>query len=139
MAILAKLVYRFNAIPKKLSADFFVGICESRSVMSDSLWPHGLYTPRNSPGQNTGVGSLSPFLQGIFLTQGSNASLPHGRRILYQWSHQGNPYADPKIHIEIQEQSNSHEKEQNWTTHTSWFLKLTVWLLQLRQWSGVLT
>ena len=28
--------------------------------MSDSLRPHGLYSPWNSPGQNTGVGSLSP-------------------------------------------------------------------------------
>ena len=33
---------------------------ESRPVMSDSLRPHGLYSPRNSPGQNTGVGTLSP-------------------------------------------------------------------------------
>ena len=41
---------------------------ESRSVVSDSLPPHGLYSPRNSPGQNTGVGSRSP-LQGIFPTQ----------------------------------------------------------------------
>ena len=41
---------------------------ESRSVESDSLWPHGLYSPWNSPGQNTGVGSLS-LLQGIFPTQ----------------------------------------------------------------------
>ena len=32
---------------------------ESHSVMSDSLWPHGLHSPRNSAGQNTGVGSLS--------------------------------------------------------------------------------
>ena len=32
---------------------------ESRSVVSDSLWPHGLYSPWNSPGQNTGVGSQS--------------------------------------------------------------------------------
>ena len=31
----------------------------SRSVVSDSLRPHGLYSPWNSPGQNTGVGSLS--------------------------------------------------------------------------------
>ena len=30
---------------------------ESYSVMSDSLWPHGLYSSWNSPGQNTGVGS----------------------------------------------------------------------------------
>ena len=57
---------------------------ESRSVVSDSLWPHGLY-PRNSPGQNTGVGSLS-LLQGIFPTQGSNPGLPHCRWILHQLS-----------------------------------------------------
>ena len=61
---------------------------ESRSVVSDSLWPHGLYSPWISPGQNTGVGSLS-LLQGIFPTQGSNPGLPHCRRILYQLSHQG--------------------------------------------------
>ena len=63
---------------------------ESRSVMSDSLRPHGLYSPWNSPGQNTGVGSLS-LLQGIFPTQGSNPGLPHCRRILYWLSHQGSP------------------------------------------------
>ena len=44
---------------------------ESRSVESNSLRPHGPYSPWNSPGQNTGVGSLS-LLQGIFRTQGSN-------------------------------------------------------------------
>ena len=33
---------------------------ESLSVVSDSLLPHGLYSPWNSPGQNTGVGSLFP-------------------------------------------------------------------------------
>ena len=32
---------------------------ESHSAMSDSLRPHGLYTAWNSPGQNTGVDSLS--------------------------------------------------------------------------------
>jgi len=48
------------------------------------------YNPWNSPGQNTGVGSLSLF-QGIFLTQGSNPGLPHCRQILYQLSHQGKP------------------------------------------------
>ena len=32
---------------------------ESRSVVSDSVRPHGLYSPWNSPGQNTGVGSRS--------------------------------------------------------------------------------
>ena len=65
---------------------------ERRSAMSDSLWPHRLYSPRDSPGQNTGVGSLS-LLQGIFPTQGSNPSLLHCRRIVYQLSHQGSPTA----------------------------------------------
>ena len=55
---------------------------ESCSVVSDSLRPHGLHGPRNSPGQNTGVGGYS-LLQGIFPTQGSNPGLPHCRRILY--------------------------------------------------------
>ena len=58
--------------------------------MSDSLQPHGLYSPQNSPGQNTGVGSHS-LLQGIFPAQGSNPGLSHCRWILYQLSHQGNP------------------------------------------------
>ena len=34
-----------------------------------TLWPHGLYSPWNSPGQNTGMGSLS-LVQEIFPTQG---------------------------------------------------------------------
>ena len=34
-----------------------LGLSESGSVTSDSLQPHGLYSPWNSPGQNTGVGS----------------------------------------------------------------------------------
>ena len=61
---------------------------ESCSVVSNSLRPHGLYSPRNSPGQNTGVGSLS-LLQGIFPIQGSNLGLPHCRWILYQLSYEG--------------------------------------------------
>ena len=70
------------------SAFFTAELC---SVVSDSLWPHGLYSPWNSPGQNTRVNSLS-LLQGIFLTQGSNPGLPHCRRILYQLSHKGSPF-----------------------------------------------
>ena len=41
---------------------------ESCSVMSDSLPPHRLYSPWNSPGQNAGVSSCSLF-QGIFPTR----------------------------------------------------------------------
>jgi len=58
--------------------------------VSDSLQPHGLYSPWNSLGQNTGVGSLS-LLQGIFPTQGSNPGLPLSGRILYQLSQQRSP------------------------------------------------
>ena len=47
---------------------------ESHSVMYNSLQSRGLYNPWNSPGQNTGVGSLS-LLQGIFPTQGLNPGL----------------------------------------------------------------
>ena len=63
---------------------------ESHSVLSDSWWPHGLYSPWNSPGQNTGIGNHS-LLQGIFPTQGSNPGLAHCRWILYQLSHKGSP------------------------------------------------
>ena len=49
-----------------------------------------LYSPWNSPGQNTGVGSLS-LLQGIFSTQRSNPDVPQCRWILCQVSHEGSP------------------------------------------------
>ena len=49
-----------------------------------------LYRPWDSPGQNSGVGSLS-LPQGIFPTQGIFPGLPHCRWILYQLSYQGNP------------------------------------------------
>ena len=62
---------------------------ESCSVLSNSLWPHGLYSPWNSQGQNTGVHCLS-LLQGIFPTQGLNPGLPHCRQI-YQLNHKGSP------------------------------------------------
>ena len=55
-----------------------------------TLRPHRLYSPWNSPGQNTGEGSLF-LLQGIFPTQGLNPGLPHCRWSLYQLSHQGSP------------------------------------------------
>ena len=63
---------------------------EIHSVMSDSLRPQGLYSPWDSPGQNTGADNLS-LLQGIFPTQGSNPDLPHCRQILCQLSHKGSP------------------------------------------------
>ena len=53
--------------------------------------PHRLHSPWNSPGQNTGVGSLF-LLQGIFPTQGSSPGRPYCRWILYQLSYQGSPW-----------------------------------------------
>ena len=58
---------------------------ESHSVMSDSLGPHGLFHAWNSPGQNTGRGSLS-LLQGIFPIQGLNSGLPHCRKLSHKGS-----------------------------------------------------
>ena len=48
---------------------------ESCVVVSDSLRPHELYNPWNSPGQNTGVDSGS-LLQGIIPTQRWSPGLP---------------------------------------------------------------
>ena len=62
-----------------------VKVAQSCSILCDPMdytW--------NPLGQNTGVGSLS-LLQRIFPIQGSNPSLPHCRRILYQLSQQGSP------------------------------------------------
>ena len=61
---------------------------ESRWGVSDTLRPLGLYSPWNSPGQDTGVGSHS-LLHGIFPAPGLNPDLPHCRWILYHLSHQG--------------------------------------------------
>ena len=59
---------------------------ESRSVMSDSLWPHGLYIQSVEFSRpECWSGSLS-LLQGIFPTQGSNPGLQHCRQILYHWA-----------------------------------------------------
>ena len=65
----------------------------SCSVVSNSLWPHGLWPtkllcPWDSPGKSTGVGCHF-LLQRIFLTQGLNLGLPHFRQMLYHLSHQG--------------------------------------------------
>ena len=72
------------------------GLCQksnqlapTHSVVSDSLQLHEL-EHGNSPGQNTGVCSLS-LLRGIFPTQRTNPGLPVCRQILHQLSHQGSP------------------------------------------------
>ena len=56
--------------------------------LCDSLQPQGLSW--SSPGQNTGVGSLS-LLERIFTSPVLNPGLLHCRQILYQLSHNGTP------------------------------------------------
>ena len=77
---------------KQVSLRYLLPVSPSEVARScpNSLQLHGLYSPWNSPGQNTGGGSLS-LLQGIFLIQGSNPGLPHCRQIPYQLSRQGSP------------------------------------------------
>ena len=66
-----------------------------KSVMPDSLPPHGLWPTRLLhpwifQATSTGVGCHF-LLQGIFQTQGSNPGLLHCRQTLYHLSHQGSP------------------------------------------------
>ena len=61
----------------------------SRSVVSNSLRPQGLYQAPPSmgfPGKSAGV-DCHFFFQGIFLTQELNLGLPHCRQTLYHLSH----------------------------------------------------
>ena len=88
------------------------------SVMSDSLWPHGLYSSWNSPGQNTilQVKILEwvafPFLQGIFRNQWLNSGLPHCRQVLYPLNHKGNPRT---LEWEAYSFSSRSSQPRNWT------------------------
>ena len=79
-----------SCAPNMRDVCVFECLCVSRSVTSNSLPPHGLYSPWSSPGQNTGVGSLS-LLQQILPTQGSNPGFLQWGRILYQLIHKGSP------------------------------------------------
>ena len=61
--------------------------CEVKWKSLSHVW---LFATPWTPGQNTGLGSLS-LLQQIFLTQESNWGLLHCRWILYQLSYHGSP------------------------------------------------
>ena len=86
--------------PKYWNLGFHVettwSLCVSRSIVSNSLWPHvlkaaRLLCPWNSLDENTGVGCHF-LLQGIFLIQRSNPGLLRCRWVLYNLSHQGSPW-----------------------------------------------
>ena len=93
-----------------------------------TLRPHGLWSPWNSPSQNTGVGSLS-LLQGIFPTQGSNPGLLHCRQIFfYQPQHLCNYGANSTGHLRVPETkeagvnsvfNSSHHKSAASAPHSS--------------------
>ena len=68
----------------------FIWVSESHSVVFDSLQPHGLYSPWNSPGQNTGVGCHSPS-PGDLPNPEIEPRSPALQVILYQLSHKGSP------------------------------------------------
>ena len=59
-------------------------------AVPDSLRPHGLYSPWNSPGQNTGVGSLS-LLQQIFPNPGTEPRSPSFQVVSLPAEPQGEP------------------------------------------------
>ena len=71
---------KYNTCYKKIQKVKGAQSCPTFSYPMDYI-----YSPWNSAGQNTGVGSL-PLLQGIFPTQSLNPGLPHCRWILYQLS-----------------------------------------------------
>ena len=84
-----------------------VCVCFSRSVMSNSLGPHGLqpdrlFCPWDSPGKNTGVGNHA-LLQGIFPTQGLNLGHLCCRQILYHLTQHRYIYLAFKCVVRLQE------------------------------------
>ena len=99
---------RFTAVPPgKSNIEYYQGLNTqkinsnirsdqiSRSVVSNSLRPHGLQptrllSPCDFPGKSTGVGCHC-LLQGIFPTQGSNLGLPHCRQMLLPSEQTGKP------------------------------------------------
>ena len=62
---------------------------ESRSLTFDSLWPHGLCSLWNSPGQSTEWVAF-PFSRDL-PNPGIEPGSPDCRKVLYQLSYEGNP------------------------------------------------
>ena len=106
MYLLGKLSFLITEECLLYKPDVFIrtltGKSESASVVSDSLRPHGLYSPWNSPGQNAAADSLSfsrdlpnpgitprsPALQADSLPaepQGKPKNTGVGRLSLLQW------------------------------------------------------
>ena len=68
--------------------ELYVSKCKWKSLSHDPLcnpMDHGLHSPWNSPGRNTGVGSLS-LLQGVFPTQGPKPGVPIAGGFFTSWA-----------------------------------------------------
>ena len=97
---LGRLQSLYVPTDKMRNASIFLQGCVQVKITQShlTLWPHGLYNPWNSPGQNTGVGSLS-LLQGIFPTQGLNPVSCMAGKTLYQLSHKTNSNGLQKTYV----------------------------------------
>ena len=83
-------IWKTQQWPQDWKGQFSFQSLRSRSVVSDSLRPHGLgsLSPWDFPDKSTGVGCHF-LLQGIFPTQGLNPGLLHCGQMLYRLSYQG--------------------------------------------------
>ena len=108
---------------------------KSHSMRSNHAWlfvTHGLYSPWNSPGQNTGSGSHS-LLQRIFPAQGSNPGVPHCRWILYQLSHKGSTFNE-KLHIKWVFRSGKYQVTGKCTFSIPYPQVLRLWIQPTADW-----
>ena len=107
--------------------------------MSDCLQPHGLYSPWNSPGQKTGLGSCSLF-QGIFATQGLIPGLLHCRQIFLPAEPPGKPKNTGVVALKQLSSSSSLFLLQ-WifpTQDLDWSLLHCRWILYQLSYQGIL-
>ena len=95
--------------------------CVIVTQLCPALWLHGLDSPWNSPGQNTGVGSHS-LLQGIFPTQGWKPGLPHCRQVLYKLGHR-----EANLTVWIVTNWKIH-KEVGIPDHLTYLLRNSMWV-----------
>ena len=92
--------------------------------------------PWNSPGQNTGVCSLS-LLQGIFPTQVSNPGLPHCRQILYQLSQQESPRILEWAAYSFSSRSSQPRNRTRVSCISGYQLSFTNWAIREAQWKMI--
>ena len=86
--------------------------------MSDSLRPHGLYSPWDFPGQNTGLGSLSLF-QGNLPTPGLEPRSPTLQANSLPAESQGKPMQKAMQETWVQSLGREDPLEKGMATHSS--------------------